>query len=314
MNWRVKGLVQQLLSKTPGGLHVNNLLQWHLGGLKQFEANVDSKVRDDWFVIVNHMQELSYPIASRVFLEIGTGWFPTLPVCFYLAGASNCLTYDLNRYVHFGRTRRMFVRLESHLEDIAAKLGESYAVIHKRWEELLDANDCDEFLKRAHIEYQAPANASMTGLPASSVDVVFSNSVLEHVDRAALLPIMRESRRVLKPGGIAIHSVDCGDHYSYFDRAISPINFLQFEENEWKLWNNDFQYQNRLRPQDFLDCAESAGLEIVLNHQRPRPELLEDFDRFPFAAEFRHYAPEQLCTTSLDFVAIAADNYQSRQR
>ena len=287
---------------------MNDVLQWHLGRLKNFESSVDSKVRDDWFVFLQHMQTVAYPIAGRVFLEIGTGWFPTLPVCFYLAGASKCLTYDLYRNLHIDRSWRMIRRLESHLGDIAARLGDKEESVRQRWEDLLGDGVGDGFLKRAQLEYFAPADAAMTALPDSSVDVVFSNSVLEHVSPAALLPIMMESRRVLKPGGIMMHSVDCGDHYSYFDRTLSPINFLKFNDREWQLWNNGIQYQNRLRPQDFVSCAEAAGMQVILNLQRPRPELLEGFDGFPYALEFRHYSREQLCTTSVDFVAIAAKN------
>ena len=47
-----------------------------------------------------------------------------------------------------------------------------------------------EVLKAAGIEYHAPADATVTGLPDASVALVFSNSVLEHVTGQVLaLPI-----------------------------------------------------------------------------------------------------------------------------
>jgi SAM-dependent methyltransferase len=305
VDWRVKGLVQKALSVLPAGRLVNNALQQRLGGLKGFESNVDIKVKNDWWVLVDHMRELSVPIAGRTFLEIGTGWYPTLPVCFFLGGAARCLSYDLTRLLDFDLTLRMLARLEPHLEASAARLGVSEAVVRERWSKLRAARDAADFLERAGIEYRAPADAAATGLPAGSIDVVFSNSVLEHVERAAIESLMQETRRLLRPGGVALHSVNCGDHYAYFDRAITPVHYLRYSEAAWRLWNNDLQYQNRLRADDFIDSARRAGLSIVLNHQRPRAELLERFDQLPIAAEFRRYSREQLCTTSVDFVAAA---------
>jgi hypothetical protein len=305
VDWRIKGLIQKVLSVAPGGRHLNNALQFR-GGVKSFEANVDTKVQADWLVLVDHMQALDFPIQGRAFLEIGTGWYPTLPVCFHVAGAASCHSYDLTRLLDFERTRSMVARLEVHLPTIAAKLGIPESALRQRWTKLMDARAVDDFLARAGIEYRAPADATATGLPDGSVDVVFSNSVLEHVERSALDALMKETRRLLRPGGIAVHSVNCGDHYAYFDRLITQIHYLRFSEAQWRLWNNDLQYQNRLRANDFIDSARRAGLEIVLNRQRPRAELLERFEEFPIASEFRHYSRDQLCTTSVDFVAIAA--------
>jgi SAM-dependent methyltransferase len=303
MNWRLKALIQKFLSHAPGGQRVNSRLQQYLGGLRNVESNVDTKVRADWLVLVDHMQTLSTPLSDRVFLEIGTGWFPTLPVCFILTGASKCMTYDLSRLLDFRLTQRMLGRLESHLKEISRKTGVGEEALRDRLSEMREASSLEDFLRRSQIEYHAPADASATSLPDASVDVVFSNSVLEHVTAEALDALMRETRRLLRPDGIAMHSVNCGDHYAYFDRKLSPINYLRYSESAWRLWNNSIQYQNRLRPDDFLASAQRAGLEVVLNRQRPRPELLATFDSMKVAPAFRGYSREQLCTTSVDFVA-----------
>jgi SAM-dependent methyltransferase len=305
VDWRIKGLIQKVLSHVPAGRHLNNALQQRLGGLKGFDSNVDIKVKNDWWVLVSHMRELAIPIEGRTFLEIGTGWYPTLPVCFFLGGAARCVSYDLTRLLDFDLTRRMLLRLEQHLAPSAERLGVSETLVRERWERLRAARDAADFLQRAGIEYRAPADAAATQLPAGSIDVVFSNSVLEHVEPNAIEALMRETRRLLRPGGVAIHSVNCGDHYAYFDRGITPVHYLRYSEAHWRLWNNDLQYQNRLRADDFIESARRAGLAIVLNHQRPRRELIERFDQLPIAAEFRRYSREQLCTTSVDFVAAA---------
>src|SRR5262249_34295281 len=120
------------------------------------------------------------------------------------------------------------------------------------------------------------------------------------------LKIMQEAARVLRPGGLAIHSVNCGDHYAYFDKRITQINYLSYTEAEWAFWNNDIQYQNRLRPQDLIEIVDRAGLSIILKKHKALPKLLEQLKTMKIAPEFQKYPPEQLACTSIDFVAQKA--------
>lgn len=303
MDWRIKGIIQKVLSAMPGGSRLNSAMQLRVGGLRQFERNVDTKVIGDWLVLASHMKELGIPVDGRVFVEVGTGWYPTLPVCFHLAGAARCHTMDLHRLMDWNLTQRMLVRLEQHLPAIAGQLSLDEQVLRERLARLRRAGSQAELLDAAGIDYRAPGDATRTGLPDASVDVVFSNSVLEHVPGPVIGALMQETRRVLRGGGIALHSVNCGDHYAYFDRSVTQINYLRYGAAHWWLWNNDLQYQNRLRANDFLALAREAGLAVILDRQRPRPELMATIDQFPVAREFRHYSREQLCTTSIDFVA-----------
>jgi SAM-dependent methyltransferase len=306
MDWRIKGLAQKALATVPGGRHINDLLQSsRFGGLRRLDAEVEIKVVNDWFVHVNHLHELRIPFAGRTVMEIGTGWYPTLPTCFALAGVASCVTFDLNPLLDWSKTQHMLAALRPLLKRIAAVAQVPYDDVHERWKRLSAAPDLNSFLAAAGIVYRAPADASSTELDAGSVDIVFSNSVLEHVEASAIGAMMIEARRVLRAGGVVIHSVNCGDHYAYFDREVTPIHYLRFTEAQWRWWNNNMQYQNRLRADDFVDMAARAGFEIMLNRQKPRTELLARLDEMPIAPEFRHYSREQLCTTSVDFVGRA---------
>ena len=305
MNWRIKGVVQGLLSRVPGGGIVNNHLQTTLGNLRDFEANVDAKVIADWLVQMEHMHELGVHPQGLDYLEVGTGWYPTLPICYSLAGARSCRTYDVTRHLTSKMTFRMLRRIEIHLPAIAEASFRPLGEVQAAYSSLCNTNTVEKLLHTAGIEYFAPHDAADSGLPDSSVDVVFSNSVLEHVPADAILRIMRETRRILRKGGLAIHSANCGDHYAYFDRGITPINYLTYPERQWSKWNNRLLYQNRLRPSDFLDLAEQSGLRIVLDKSKPNPKLLSVLPTLEIAPEFRRYPPEQLASTSIGFVAQA---------
>lgn len=303
MNWRVKGLLQKTLSVLPGGTNINDLLQTTVGTLRNFEANVDRKVIDDWCVLASHMTELGRPLENLDYFEIGTGWYPTLPVCYALANAKSCQTFDISRHLRENWTFRMLRRIECHLPAIAVSSQRTLSEVEGEYHALLRATTIDQLLHRSRVHYHAPADATDCGLPDASIDVVFSNSVFEHVTPYTLTRIMSESIRILRPGGIVIHSVNCGDHYAYFDPRITAMNYLTYDEDRWRFWNSSLLYQNRMRPCDFLEAAERAGFALLLVKQRPRPELLNVLPKLKIVPEFDHYAPEQLATTSIDFVA-----------
>jgi SAM-dependent methyltransferase len=245
------------------------------------------------------MAEMGTGVQGLNLLEVGTGWMPVLPVCFSLGGASSCTTIDITRHLNAGLTFRMLAALREYLPKIAAASGSSLPEVQARYRRLSESASVEELLKRANIRYLSPGDARTTGLPDDSLDVVFSNNVFEHVPGEVLNGILRESRRILKPGGLSIHSANCADHYAYFDRNITFINYLSYTDREWKFWNTDLQYQNRLRPQEFVDLAKGAGLDIGLCKMRTRHELMETLASMRIAPEFKKFSPEQLCSTSI---------------
>lgn len=302
MNWRVKGIIQGLLGAVPGGCRANTLLQHTVGEMRHFDKHVASKV-EDWKVFMTHFRELGFDLGGSRVLEIGTGWMPILPLCFSLAGVGSFVTFDLTRHLNRRLTRRMLDALEVHLDGVADACGLEPGGLRADYGRLRVAGSLQELLARARIEYHAPADMTRSGLADGSVDAVLSNSVLEHVPPGVILDMMRESARVLRPGGLAVHSVNCGDHYAYFDRSITPINYLTYTDQQWARWNNSLLYQNRLRPCELVGMAEGAGLSVRMSKHRARPELMAVVGQMPIAPQFRHFPPEQLCCTSIDFAA-----------
>lgn len=306
MNWRIKGIVQKALSATPGGGRLNDLLQRTAGGLREVEASIDSKIVDDWIVLAGQLRELDVRIPGAVLVEVGTGWMPVLPLCFSVAGARVCHTFDTTRHLDARLTARAIARLKVHLPRIALAAGIGVDEVQARYEQVAAAPGLSAALRRAGVCYHAPADAAQTGLADGSVEVVFSNSVLEHVPGDGIAAILRESARVLRPDGVSLHSVNCGDHYAYFDSSITPINYLKYSTRQWQRWNNRLLYQNRLRPADFLQLAEEAGLQVALSRFTPRERLLKMLPALGVADEFSDYAPDQLCATSIAFAGRPA--------
>jgi SAM-dependent methyltransferase len=301
MDWRAKAIVQNILSSLPAGERLNNFLQVRTGGLRNFDNQVRTKI-NDWLGTMQLLADCGVRVSDAATMEIGTGWFPTLPLCFWLAGAQSCFTYDLCRHLRPELTRRLVIALEVHLDAIAASAGLPLAIVRERYVKLQN-----DILAASGITYVAPGDASHTGLPDQSVDIVFSNSVLEHVSPESLPAIMRETRRILRPSGVAVHCVACNDHYAHFDSKISYINYLRFSAQEWRRWNNSLQFQNRLRAPDFLRLTEDAGFRLMTVQQCVRPGVEQALETLPIAPEFHTYSRSELAATTVNFVCQASN-------
>jgi len=235
------------------------------------------------------------PSPSFTVFEVGTGWYPIVPVSLYLCGASRIWTVD----------RMPMLRRDRVLETLrcfadCARSGKLATLLPRmRPDRLhvlrstLDAGDAPlaEILRRMNIDYM-PGDARHTGLPDGCADLVFSNLVLGYVRRELLPGIMAEFRRVVSPDGVMSHLIDMSDLYAAVDRRITPYNFLRYSAPTWRLLNNDVQHLNRLRITDYRELHEAAGFRIV--HEECTPGSVETLKRVPLAREFRRYSPDDL--------------------
>lgn len=71
--------------------------------------------------------------------------------------------------------------------------------------------------------------SSFADVADSSIDVLMSNSVLEHV--LDLRSFLTNCRRVLATDGVMLHQVDYRDHFFKY-----PYAFLTFNEQTWSRW------------------------------------------------------------------------------
>ncbi len=305
MDWRVKGAIQKALGYVPGGDRIHYMLQRYAGGMRDFGRECDLKV-EDWSLMMGHLQAVGVPVAGATLVEIGTGWYPTFPFCLYLAGVARVYTFDLNRLLKADLMHELADRLAAHVALIARDSRRPEYEVTAEQVALATAVAKGASLTHATggiIDYRAPASAAQTSLAADSVDIVFSNSVLEHVPASSIEACFVEAMRVLRPGGVMFHSVNCGDHYAYIDHSIDQLHYLEFSETEWAMWNNEFLYQNRLRAIDFLDLARRAGFTIEVDTSRAAPDRLAQLDGIEIDPMFARYTREQLAITSVTFVA-----------
>lgn len=304
MHWKLKGLLQKALGTLPAGETLHYRLQRHLGGMRNPRREIGLKI-DDWEGMVKQLHGVGARIPDARLLEIGSGWYPALPLACHLVGAARVHTLDLNRLLKPDLMRLCIDMLGEQLPRLAATCEVDLSEVQARYAILrAEAARSDDpgTISGGVIDYRAPADAAASGLPNDSIDILFSNSVLEHVPPDAIARIHRASRSLVRKDGWIFHSVNCGDHYAYADPKIHQLNYLQYSDTEWAFWNNRFLYQNRLRAHQLVDGAHDAGFDILLDTSHARPQRLAQLQALSVAEQFRHIAPEKLCITTVDFI------------
>jgi SAM-dependent methyltransferase len=131
--------------------------------------------------------------------------------------------------------------------------------------------------------------AGATGLADDSVELVISNSVLEHLERPA--DDIAEMARVTRPGGRACHAIDASDHHRYAVDGLNQLAFLEIDSADALVHGS-----NRLRPHQLAELFEQTG--FVVDEVRPTFTIdVRDKERRGFIDPFRSMPLEQLAVT-----------------
>jgi hypothetical protein len=266
MRWKLKAKIQNLVSLLPSSVSYAAYywMQRRFGALRRLNPVTRMTAAIEiWQRIRSQNQDPS----GKVFLEVGTGRVPLVPLAYWLMGAEKTITIDLNPYLKADLILETLHYISANERKILELFG---SLIHKkRFDELLKFGraagfSVPAFLELCRIDYIAPGDAADTRLPEQAVDFHTSYTVFEHIPGAVLWRILTEGNRIIRDGGLFVHRIDYSDHFSHSDKDISAINFLSYSDAEWdKYAGNRYMYMNRLRHDDFIDLFNSVGQDIV---------------------------------------------------
>lgn len=269
--WIAKAIVQSVVCKL-GLIRAYYKGQQKVGRLNDFHPLTRSEYAAKLHADIADFARLD----GASIVEIGTGWVPVVPLLLHAMGARNIVTFDLNRHLQADLTMRAIGLLPECLSDIHRRTGVDTGPMLDRLNRLASAKSLTQALSMANIDYRAPADASKSWLPRKSVDILYSNLVLEHIPVEPLKAIHLEARRILAPGGVCWHNIDYSDHYAATHSGLSEINFLRYSRRFWeRVGNNDILYQNRLRRSAHLGLMQECGFEVLkcVDHHSPSAQV-----------------------------------------
>lgn len=270
--WIVKAVIQKVISFLPRSQKINYLFQ------KYVTKGV--YLTDDYFIdrllhAQNHVRYFSkYTKTNDSFnvLELGTGWYPVIPIYMFLKGANKIYSVDINNLVSEENLKQTIEKycgiynngeLNKYINIIDSERLNILLDCHKQQNKL----NRKQLLKLLNINFII-GDARQLPLQSSSIDLITSNNTFEHIYPEILIDILKEFNRVLKPGAIMSHFIDMSDHFAHLDKKISIYNFLKFSDKQWSLIDNTVQPQNRLRITQYREIYSKVGIKIVEENNR----------------------------------------------
>lgn len=266
MKWTTKARIQWVVSILPNKLSYATYywLQTKFGKVESSDPIIKFKKAVS---IAQHIKIQGKIIENKTFFELGTGFRLNVPIAFWLMGAKETLTIDLNPYLKWDLILKDLVYIKNNSDLIKETISDGL-LDESRFNLLmnckLDSNSIAEIMDMCNIRYLAPSDASNTLLKDNVIDYHISNDVLEHIPPNIILDILSEGKRITKDDGLFVHMVDFTDHFSHSDKSISSINFLKFSDKKWhKYAGNRYMYMNRLRKDDIEKIFQESGHNIL---------------------------------------------------
>lgn len=273
--WWGKVVAKILLSRLPAGYPVwQKLGLFRHGAMDQAEYALN--------VFNSHVERagLQGNLAGKTILELGPGDSVASAIIACGNGARAILV-DVD---HFATGTP-----ESYLALIAKLREKGYITPDfsqcKKLEDLLSA--CD-------ATYLTDGLKSLKKIDNASIDLIYSQAVLEHLRRHEFLQIQQECARILGGTGVCSHRVDLRDHLG------GGLNNLRFSEN---LWESEFFvqsgfYTNRIQLQGMVSFFEQAGFKADLLEVRQWKEL--PIKRSRLADKFKNIPDQTLNIAGFD--------------
>lgn len=113
------------------------------------------------------------------------------------------------------------------------------------------------------IQYLAPYPIEKVKSLNLKFDLCVSSNTLEHLTVIEIKNILLNLKEILKEGGLISFAIDYSDHFSHTDNKIGPLNFLRYQNKNWKKYNTSYLFHNRLRHQDYRKLFLENGYEII---------------------------------------------------
>jgi hypothetical protein len=295
-HWLIKSAIHRVISCLPQRQFWNGLLQKYFTRSTELTpAMFEEKLRN-CRRFVEAWQAASPGQTGFRALELGTGWYPVIPVAMYLCGAKEVWTIDIEALLSAERLGRMVERFRAYndtksLETILPGCRPERVAELCALAPLVGHTKPGELLSQLKVRVLV-GDAAQTGLDPGSINLFFSNGVLEYIPRGVLQGILKEAQRLAAPGAVMCHRINLVDQFSTFDRSLTPFNFLQFSPSEWRRRDSPLISQNRLRISDYRELIRAAGFTILKeDNTLGNPDELA---RVRLAPEFRRYPREDL--------------------
>lgn len=240
---------------------------------------ISSKRIDICAAQMAHVLHLSqHPsIEGKVCLELGSGWVLSHALVFYLLGAKKVISSDI---VPVARPETLLLAVRQAIasipRDILAPFSE-HSRIRERYNRLLSISRFDfDALHELGIEYLSPIDLSKERI-STTVDFIYSNSVLEHVPVNDIPGLLDNLVGMLNQDGVMIHCIHLEDHK---DISGDPFSFLSIPDIQYSRIlqsnrGNRVRYSGWKKLFENLDGTSTEFFYIYSRKDKPLPKSID---------------------------------------
>ncbi len=293
--WVLKAIVQKVISYLPKRDDLNLWFQRNITkGVYLNDEHFNYKVKHAADHLANFQKSKTYNLDTSLVMEIGTGWYPIVPISFFLAGVRSILSVDLNSYLTKDSLLTTINMFQKKREE--GKLDGLFEIDQDRWKILGDIQNnqslsLEQMCHRIQLQTKI-CDLSQKGTITETPEFICSNNTFEHIYPSVLKGILENCKSILKSGGMMSHFIDMSDHFAHFDKSITVYNFLKYSAQRWKRIDNDIQPQNRLRFKDFKKIYKELDIPITDEVIWPYDEKL--LDNIVVHSEYKDYSKSEL--------------------
>lgn len=270
-NWKIKLVVQKGISFLPASHKINYLFQKYVtkGVILSDEYFFDRLGHGVYHAKAFQKHRSKSPKST---LELGTGWYPVVPISMFLLGSDNVVTVDITPLMD---KEKLSATITKYLDAISKQQVDEVFLQNTDRIEVLKklaaysaSLSLDEMLKQLKINY-LKTDARKLPFENGAFDLIHSNNTYEHIYEFILKDIVKEFKRVQKKDGLQSHFIDMSDHFAHADSSITIYNYLKYTEAKWMRMDNSVQPQNRMRINQYRDLYKTHGLHVVEESLRP---------------------------------------------
>jgi len=293
MNWLAKVAACKVMSMIPGG------------ATPQPVAPDRVKVEQRLAIGMQYLESLEKlgaagRLKAGAHFDFGCGSHPAIPLLYYALGCDRQFLFDPTPSLDESQLDATIAIFLEIITDPAWPHSEKIRRLpeHKPGCQLM------EHLDAMGMTCVTLCDGKFTGTDAK-IDVATSTRVLRHIDINELKASLESIHASLRKGGYFMATVRLEDEFVDIDPDISRYNHLRYSPWVWeKLINSRTMSHNRLRPRDYRELLENAGLCIErFDTGEPAPADLEELRNIRVHPCFAHYPPEELGARFLTFAA-----------
>lgn len=306
--WVLKAIVQKGISFLPYKNKLNYFFQKYL---TKGVALTDKLFEDRLIHASNHINHyIKYTNGLNDFttLELGTGWYPVVPIAMYLCGANKINSVDIVKLTSVKKTKETIEKFLQWQQQnkLAYYLPNLHIDRLHVLNTILNIEDAVTFEKnwsRIGFNFTIEDAVQLT-FGNHYIDLIHSNNTLEHIYPDLLTPIFKEFHRCLAKQGIMSHFIDMSDHFAHLDKSITIYNYLQYSEQKWNFIDNSIQPQNRWRINDYKKLYATTNFTIL--EEINRDGNIAEVENLIIQPPFNQYSSKDIAISHTHIVAKLA--------